>query len=100
MEAVRMETVRGESGLGCKLIGEADWRREVSLDQLLAVDPPSSPHHHHPPQRQVKKKQKKNNRSTRPEKTQRLPVKTEVRWTAAFRRFQVRAAANEVLATC
>lgn len=43
MEAVRMETVRGESGLGCKLIGEADWRREVSLDQLLAVDPPSSP---------------------------------------------------------
>lgn len=58
MEAVRMETVRGESGLGCKLIGEADWRREVSLDQLLAVDPPSSPHHHHPPQRQVKKKKK------------------------------------------
>lgn len=57
MEAVRMETVRGESGLGCKLIGEADWRREVSLDQLLAVDPPSSPHH--PPQRQVKKKNKK-----------------------------------------
>lgn len=54
MEAVRMETVRGESGLGCKLIGEADWRREVSLDQLLAVDPPSSPH-----QRQVKKNKKK-----------------------------------------
>lgn len=79
---------------------QADWRgwlKEGSesgsavscRSSFLPSPPPPSP-----------ASSKKNNRSTRPEKTQRLPEKTEVRWTAAFRRFQVRAAANEVLATC
>lgn len=84
---------------------QADWRgwlkegsesgSAVSCRSSFLPSPPPSP-------ASSKKKTKKNqnNRSTRPEKTQRLPVKTEVRWTAAFRRFQVRAAANEVLATC